>query len=148
MIKLPYLVKEEEHLVALLNSFDRVIKQARDLILQGKINAFDQQRINSFLHGRLRSSRASDRPLAYKLKESTYQTYKKIGKQLLCFVYRMAYLELQPALHHVLTKEQSTTLTQAVSASRALVQQQSKACYYLSTPKILLSQQALDEACL
>ncbi|KAL5347577.1 hypothetical protein ACLOAV_006985 [Pseudogymnoascus australis] len=60
----------------------------------------------------------------------------------------MAYLEVQPVLHHVLTKEQSTALTQAVSACRALVQQQSKACRYLSTPELLSSQQTLDVACL
>jgi hypothetical protein len=70
-----------------------LIEQARDSVVQGKINAFDQQRINSFLRSGSRTSKASDRPLAHKLKEGTYRKYKKTWKQLLCLVFRMVYLE-------------------------------------------------------
>jgi hypothetical protein len=68
-----------------------LVEQARDSVLQGKINTFDQQRINSFL--RSGTSKASDRPLAYKLKEGTYRKYKKTWKQMLCLVFRMVHLE-------------------------------------------------------
>lgn len=91
--------KPEPDLVAILDSFDRLVEQARESIKQGKINAFDQQRINSFLRSGSRTSKASDRPLAHRLKEGTYRTYKKIWKQLLCFVFRMVYQGQQPALH-------------------------------------------------
>ena len=96
LIVLPRSSEPEPDLVAILDSFDRLVEQARDSVLQGKVNAFDQQRINSFLRSGSRTSKASDRPLAHKLKEDTYRKYKKTGKQLLCFVFRMVHLRQQP----------------------------------------------------
>jgi hypothetical protein len=77
LIALPHLPEPEPNLIAILNSLNRLIEQARDSVLQGKINAFDQQRINSFLRSGSRTSKASDRLLAHKLKEGTYKKYKK-----------------------------------------------------------------------
>ena len=114
LIALPHPSQPEPDLEALLESFSCVIEQARDSILQGKVNAFDQQRINSFLRTGSRTSKASDRPLAYKLKENTYTKYKGTWKQLLCFVYRMVYRGQQPALHCLLTDVQTAALDQVV----------------------------------
>jgi hypothetical protein len=53
-----------------------LVEQARHSILQGKVNAFDQQRINSFLRSGSGSSKAFDQPFAYKLQKKTYAKYK------------------------------------------------------------------------
>ncbi|PVH76122.1 hypothetical protein DL98DRAFT_592578 [Cadophora sp. DSE1049] len=139
----------EPDLVAILDSLDRLIEQARDSVLQGKINAFDQQRINSFLRSGSRTSKASDRPLAYKLKEGTYRTYKKAWKQLLCFVFRMVYLERQPALHCLLTSAQSAALDKVARTARIFVQRQELEASEESREGQMQSQQrTLDSACL
>jgi hypothetical protein len=117
LIALPDPGLPEPGLVAILESLDRLVEQARDSIVQGKVNAFDQQRINSFLRPGSRASRASDRPLAYKLKEGTYRQYKGTWKQLLCFVYRLVYLEQQPALHCLPSSTQSATLDRLAFAA-------------------------------
>jgi hypothetical protein len=93
LIALPNSSEPEPDLVAILASLDRLVEQARDSVLQGKVNAFDQQRINSYLRSGSRTSGGSDRPLAHKLKEGTYKAYKKTWKQLLCFIFRMVHLE-------------------------------------------------------
>ncbi len=41
LIALLYSPEPEPDLVAVLESFDRVVEQARDLVLQGKVNVFD-----------------------------------------------------------------------------------------------------------
>jgi len=76
LITLLHPSQPEPDLEALLESFECIIEQARNSILQGKVNAFDQQRINSFLCTGSCTLKASDRPLAYKLKENTYTKYK------------------------------------------------------------------------
>jgi hypothetical protein len=86
--------RSEEFLLLLLESFDRVIEQARDSLLRDKVNVFDQHRVNSFI-----PHRTSSRPLWHKLKEPTYRVYKKVWKQLLCFVYRMVWKKQAPVLH-------------------------------------------------
>jgi hypothetical protein len=116
--------KPEPDLIAILDSFDRLVEQARESVKQGKINAFDQQRINSFLRSGSRSSKASDRPLAYKLKEGTYRKYRKTWKQLLCFVFRMVYQGQQPALHCLPTSAQSVAIDELACAARTFVRQQ------------------------
>ena len=121
LIALPHPSQPEPDLEALLESFSCVIEQARNSILQGKVNAFDQQRINNFLHTGSRTSKALDQPLAYKLKENTYTKYRGTWKQLLCFVYRMVYQGQQPALHCRLTTVQSAALDQVVQAASAYV---------------------------
>ncbi|KAH7418857.1 hypothetical protein BKA64DRAFT_717485 [Cadophora sp. MPI-SDFR-AT-0126] len=124
LIALPHSSEPEPDLVSILASLDRLVEQARDSVLQGKVNAFDQQRINSFLRSGSRTSKASDRPLAHKLKEGTYKAYKKTWKQLLCFVFRMVHLERQPALHCLLTSAQSAALDEVACAARVFVQRQ------------------------
>ncbi|KAL5344753.1 hypothetical protein ACLOAV_010150 [Pseudogymnoascus australis] len=116
--------KPEPDLIAILDSFDKLVEQARKSVKQGKINAFDQQRINSFLRSGSRTSKASDRPLAHRLKEGTYRTYKKTWKQLLCFVFRMVYQGQQPALHCLLTSAQSAAIDELACAARTFVRQQ------------------------
>ena len=91
---------------------------------QSKVDAFNQEQIGSFLRSGSRTSKASDRPLAHKLKEGTYQKHKKTGKQLFCFVFRMVHLRQQPALHCLLTSAQSAALDNMGSASRVFVQLQ------------------------
>jgi hypothetical protein len=148
LIALPYSFEEEGNLIALVESFDRVIEMARDSISQGKVNAFDQQRVNSFLRSQSRTSKASDRPLAYKLKEQTYKTYKGVWKRLLCFVYRLAVQESQLALHYALTNEQSVALDKVATASQVLVQQQKRASQYGPAQDITYFRHTLDQACL
>jgi hypothetical protein len=138
LIALLYPSEPKPELEALLDAFDRIIEQARDSILQGKLNAFDQQRINSFLRSGSRSSKASDRPLAYKLKEQTYTKYKSTWKQLLCFVYRLVYLQQQPVLHCLLTPVQLAALDQVAEAARIYTQQREALAFQL----------ALDQVCL
>ncbi|PVH71400.1 hypothetical protein DL98DRAFT_540096 [Cadophora sp. DSE1049] len=69
LIALPHAFEPKPDLVAILAFLDRLVEQARDSVLEGKVNAFDQQRINSFFYLGSRTSKASDRLLAYKLKE-------------------------------------------------------------------------------
>lgn len=149
LIALPRSSEPEPDLVAILDSIDRLVEQARDSVLQGKVNAFDQQRINSFLRSSSRTSKASDRPLAHKLKEGTYRTYKKTWKQLLCFVFRMVYLERQPALHCLLTSAQSAALDEVACAARIFVQwQELDASKESIEGQMQSQQQTLDSACL
>jgi hypothetical protein len=128
------------HLLLLLDSFDRVIETARESLLQDKVNVFDQHRVNSFI-----SKRSSSRPLWHKLKEPTYRTYKKVWKQLLCFVYRLAWQKKSPELHYFLTPAQDTALEAVLRAAASLAQQQD-----LDQPPKPGSDwhQELDRACL
>jgi hypothetical protein len=121
---LPHPSKPEPDLVAILDSLVRLVEQARNSVQQGKLNAFDQQRINSFLRSGSRTSKASDRPLAHKLKEGTYRKYKKTWKQLLCFVFRMVYQGQQPALHCLLTSAQSVAIDELACAACTFVRRQ------------------------
>jgi hypothetical protein len=98
---------EERQLALLLTSFDRLITQARNSLAEEKINIFDQHKVNSFLR-----RRTHQRPLLAKLKSGTYKSYQGVFKRLICFIYRMIHLGEQPALHCVLTNEQSRALDQ------------------------------------
>jgi hypothetical protein len=104
---LSYNVVEERQLTLLLGSFDRLIEQARQSLAEEKINIFDQHKVNSFLR-----RRTYQRPLLSKLKSGTYKSYQSVLKRLACFVYRMVHLGEQPALHCILTNEQSRALDQ------------------------------------
>ncbi|KFY96576.1 hypothetical protein V500_02409 [Pseudogymnoascus sp. VKM F-4518 (FW-2643)] len=81
LVALPHSSEPEPDLVAILGSFDCLIEQARDSVLQGKINAFDQQRIHSFLRAGSRTSKASDRPLAHQLKRLTISKFRLTGTE-------------------------------------------------------------------
>ena len=86
--------RSAEHLLILfLEAFDRVIEQARNSLLEHRVNVFDQHRVNSFI-----PRRTSKQPLWHKLQEPTYRTYKKVWKQQLCFLYRMVWQKQAPVL--------------------------------------------------
>jgi hypothetical protein len=133
LIQLPYPAAQQtasdmqphsvEHLLTfLLEAFDRVIEQARNSLVQDRVNVFDQHRVNSFI-----PRRTSKQPLWHQLKEPTYRTYKKVWKQLLCFLYRMVWQKQAPVLHCCLTSAQSTALEAVLQAAANLAQQQESA---------------------
>jgi hypothetical protein len=88
---------EEPELVSIINAFDRIIEQARTSLLEDKVNVFDQHKVNSFL-----PCQSSKWLLLHKLQKDTYKKYKKVWKQLLCFVYRLAWKKQGLALHYTL----------------------------------------------
>ncbi|KFY24829.1 hypothetical protein V491_02001 [Pseudogymnoascus sp. VKM F-3775] len=65
----------DHHLLVILESFDRIIKQARNSLKEDRVNVFDQRRANGFLH-----RRSAYRLLLHKLKDGTCRTYKKVWK--------------------------------------------------------------------
>jgi hypothetical protein len=83
----------EPELVIILDFFGCLIERVHDSILQGKINAFDQQLINSFLCSGSCSCKATDLPLAHKPQEGTCRKYKKPWKQLLCLQFCITLLD-------------------------------------------------------
>ena len=110
-----YNAAAERQLTLILGSFDRLIEQARQSLAEEKINIFDQHKVNSFLR-----RRTYQRPLLSKLQPGTYRSYQIILKRLACFVYRMIHLGEQPALHCVLTNDQSRALDQMLHISQLL----------------------------
>jgi hypothetical protein len=124
LIELPYQTDADPanaHLCLLLDSFDRLIEDARMSLKEGRLNIFDQHLINNFL-GR----RANSRPLWYKLQETTYTAYKRVWKQLLCFVYRLAQQKQGPCLHFSLTDAQADALHLAVRAAESVEEEQQR----------------------
>jgi hypothetical protein len=151
LIQLPYPAAQQtasdmqprsaEHLLILvLEAFDRVIEQARNSLLEDRVNVFDQHRVNSFM-----PRRTSKQPLWHKLKEPTYRTYKKVWKQLLCFLYRMVWQKQAPVLHCCLTSSQSAALEAVLQAAASLAQQQESAPSEYTNPEWY---QEIDRACL
>jgi Orsellinic acid/F9775 biosynthesis cluster protein D len=122
----------------LLDSSDRLIEQARESLRHEKINIFDQHYVNNFL-----GWRRITRPLLYKLRPGTYSKYKRIWKQLLCFVYRLACQEQGPRLQYTLTEAQSEALSCITDAITAAEGHQDGAGHI---PAQYL--QRLDSACL
>lgn len=108
----------DHHLPVILESFDRIIEQARVSLQEDRVNVFDQHRVNGFLH-----RRSAHRPLLHKLKDGTYRTYKKVWKQLLCFLYRLVWQEQQPSLHCCLTAAQTVALSNVVERGAEVIQQ-------------------------
>jgi hypothetical protein len=130
----------EHHLHLLLDSFDRVIEQARSSLLEDKVNIFDQHRVNSFVPGRDHAW-----PLLHKLREPTYRSYKKVWKQLLCFLYRLVWQRRTPILHCRLTSTQSTALHAVLQAAAELDVKQKSTNLKNPNPDWY---QELDRACL
>ena len=112
----------EHHLLLLLDLFDRVIEHARSSLLEDKVNVFDQHRVNSFIPRRDHAW-----PLLHKLREPTYRSYKKVWKQLLCFLYRLVWKKQTPILHCRLTSAQSTALHVVLEAAAELARKQGSA---------------------
>jgi hypothetical protein len=109
----------DNHLVLILDSFDRLIEQARESLRTDRINIFDQQRVSSFL-----TRRTTNFSLVHKLQEGTYNTYKKVWKQLLSFVYRRIWRNQGPELSYRLTDAQVTALDRVMQAAAELAQEQ------------------------
>ncbi|KFY97507.1 hypothetical protein V500_02040 [Pseudogymnoascus sp. VKM F-4518 (FW-2643)] len=108
----------DHHLLVILESFDRIIEQARNSLKEDRVNVFDQHRVNGFLH-----RRSAHRPLLHKLKNETYKMYKKVWKQLLCFLYRLVWQQQQPSLHCCLTAAQTVALSSVVERAAEVIQQ-------------------------
>lgn len=105
-------------LAVLCECLDELVEAAYQSVCNDRVNAFDQERINSFLQ----RPRAADQPLMVKLQKSTYRTYKSIWKSLLCFVYRTALREHSTSLRHRFSTLQLASLDRAVHAAEHLIQ--------------------------
>jgi hypothetical protein len=97
-------------LLLLLQSFNALIKQARQSILTEEINVFALHRISSFVKGQ-----PYKQPLHTKILDSTYRKYQSIWHKLLSFVYQLAIIRQQPQLRYVLTQAQLNALSQLSS---------------------------------
>ncbi|KAI8710673.1 hypothetical protein NCS52_01548100 [Fusarium sp. LHS14.1] len=99
----------EALLSILLGSLSRVIARSRSSLRDGKLNAFDQHRLNSFIAGR-----SSRKPLIHNLRDDTYQKYSRVLQHLMCYLFRLAWLKSGPRLHYRLTEGQAVAMTDAV----------------------------------
>jgi hypothetical protein len=146
----------DRYLGLILVAFDRLIEQARAIIVQGEVNVFDLHRVNNFVSrfGSIEvvttkfEKRAMIRPLPSKLQEGTYRRYKQVWKRLICFVYRLAYQRQRQALHYTLTDPQSTALERLVAAARALSVNPAAGSDYRRGASEQQLQAELDQACL
>jgi hypothetical protein len=109
----------DDHLILVLESFDRLVEQAREALRTDRINIFDQQRVSSFL-----TRRTTNFSLVHKPQEGTYMRYKKVWKQLLSFVYRRVWRNQGPALSYRMTDAQVSALDRAMHAAVDLAQEQ------------------------
>jgi hypothetical protein len=101
----------------ILLSLDRVIARARSSLKEGKLNVFDQHRLNSFV-----ARRSSQKPLIHDLKEETYVKYIRVLKRLICYVFRLAWQKAQPTPKFRLTEAQKISMIEAVGAAAELAQ--------------------------
>ncbi|CAI6340680.1 unnamed protein product [Periconia digitata] len=97
----------ETSLIALLSSFDELIKDARASVLSEKVNVFALHRVNSFVRGR-----HFKKPLHTKLLNGTYQRYQAVWHKLLCYMYRLTIAHQGPDLHYILTPDQLEAISQ------------------------------------
>ena len=146
----------DRYLGLILIAFDRLIEQARAIIVQGEVNVFNLHRVNNFV-SRFSSievvmtkleKRAMIRPLLSKLQEGTYRRYKQAWKRLICFIYRLAYQRQRQALHYTLTDPQSTALEKLVAAAQALSVNLPAGSNYRRGASEQQLQAELDQACL
>ena len=112
----PPSAENEAVLLAVCDSLERVVKEAHQSVCDDKVNVFDQARINSFLQ----RPRAADRPLMVKLQRSTWRTYTRIWKSLLCFVYRTSRPDHRKSYRHQLTSRQAVGLAAVITRSNEL----------------------------
>ena len=99
----------------ILDAFDQLIEETRATFAEGRINIFDQHRVNSFLRGR-----PFRRPIFTKLLDGTYKSYKRVWKQLLCYVIRVAHFHAGPRLHFQMTQSQILALDRLIAAASSL----------------------------
>jgi len=79
------------------------VEEARSTFSEGRVNIFDQHRVNSFQRGR-----PFRRSIFTKLLDGTYHRYKLVWKQLLCYVVRVAYFRRVSAPHFKMMEGQIT----------------------------------------
>ncbi|KNB16920.1 hypothetical protein FOXG_14929 [Fusarium oxysporum f. sp. lycopersici 4287] len=96
----------------LLDSLARVVARSRTSLQDGKLNAFDQHRLNSSIAGR-----SSRKPLLHNLKEETYKKYSRVLQHLMCYVFRLAWLKAGPKLHYRLTEGQAVAMVDAIGTA-------------------------------
>jgi hypothetical protein len=110
LVSLPYPAKSYELdspgssemlLSILLDSLSRVITRSRISLQDGMLNAFDQHRLNFFIAGR-----SSRKPLIHNLREDTYKKYSRVLQHLMCYLFRLAWLNTGPKFHYRLTEGQ------------------------------------------
>ncbi|KAH6871894.1 hypothetical protein B0T10DRAFT_522706, partial [Thelonectria olida] len=101
----------------LLGSLDRVIARARRSLKQGRLNIFDQHRLNSFIAGR-----SSQKPIIHNLREETYRKYGRVLQHLVCYVFRLAWQKTGPRLHYRLTDGQAIAMMEVVHIASELAQ--------------------------
>lgn len=101
----------------LITSLDRVIVRARTSLKEGRLNAFDQHRLNSFIAGR-----SSQKPLIHNLRDETYKKYTRVLQHLMCYVYRLAWRKIGPRLYYRLTEGQAIAMVEAVRTATELAQ--------------------------
>lgn len=112
---LPSLPTFDPVLHHILDAFDRVIQRARQSLASGKLNAFDQHRLNSFL-----ANRTARKPLLHLLQEESYRKYVRVFQRLLCYAYRRAWVKEGPELSFRATDEQLLALTSMVHVAQDL----------------------------
>jgi hypothetical protein len=108
----------EPLLTVMCHSLDRIVESAYRSVCEDRINAFDQIRINSFMQ----RPRAADRPLLVKLQKPTYRRYKRVWKQLICFVYRASRVDREMKLSHAFTAAQTVCFDRLVAFIRETCQ--------------------------
>lgn len=104
-------------LLILLSSLDRIVARARCSLQEGRLNTFDQHRLNSFIAGR-----SSRRPIIHNMREETYKKYGRVLQHLLCYIFRLAWQKVGPKLHYRLTDGQAMALVEAVCTASELAE--------------------------
>jgi hypothetical protein len=90
---------KESPLFDLGESLDRIVEQAYGSICYGKINAYNQTRVNSSMQ----RPQALDRPLMVKLQKASYRQWKGLWERLIYFVCRKVALNQGIELAYPLT---------------------------------------------
>lgn len=114
--------------------------RARSSLREGRLNVFDQHRLNSFV-----ARRSSQKPLIHDLKEETYAKYTRVLKHLLCYVFRLAWQKTEPNLWFRLTDGQTIAMVEAVGAAAELAQSQGEG---LTSDQCKSLRKKLDDKCL
>ncbi|KAH7399701.1 hypothetical protein BKA66DRAFT_383213, partial [Pyrenochaeta sp. MPI-SDFR-AT-0127] len=108
----------EPSLVALGESFDRIIEQAYVSVCEDRISVFDQAKINSFISDR---SVKQERMIMVKLQKGTFRAYKGLWKRLLCFAYRTSLPSQQIPLLRRFTNDQLCWLDKSMALAEELL---------------------------
>lgn len=136
----------EPSLVALGESFDRIIEQAYVSVCEDRISVFDQAKINSFISDR---SVKQERMIMVKLQKGTFRAYKGLWKRLLCFAYRTSLPSQQIPLLHRFTNDQLCWLDKSMAlAEELLALKSARRNNWLCEEEERKTTADLDKACL